>query len=70
MYAVLQEDEVIDYFNDRDAAEAEAFKQFELGNTFRLYVVDILTDYDSWCTQLIKDCVSLRSHFVQVFGIS
>jgi len=46
MYAVLQEDEVIDYFNDRDAAEAEAFKQFELGNTFRLYVVDIVTDYD------------------------
>ena len=22
------------------------------------------------CTQLIKDCVSMRSHFVQVFGIS
>jgi hypothetical protein len=34
MYAVLQEDEVIDYFRDKDSAEAEAFNQFELGNTF------------------------------------
>jgi hypothetical protein len=47
MYAVLQEDEVIDYFRDKDSAEAEAFNQFELGNTFRLYVVQIITDYDS-----------------------
>jgi len=46
VYAVLQEDEVLDYFNDRDAAEYEAFNQFELGNTFRLYVVEIVTDYD------------------------
>ncbi len=46
MYAVLQEDEVIDYFNDRDAAENEAFNQFERGNTFRLFVVKIITDYD------------------------
>jgi hypothetical protein len=35
MYAVLQEDEVIDYFRDKDSAEAEAFNQFERGNTFR-----------------------------------
>ena len=47
MYAVLQEDEVIDYFSGRDAAETEAFNQLELGNTFRLYVVEIVTDYDS-----------------------
>jgi hypothetical protein len=46
MYAVLQEDEVIDYFRDKDSAEVEAFNQFELGNTFRLYVVQIITDYD------------------------
>ena len=46
MYAVLQEDEVIDYFRDKDSAEAEAFNQFERGNTFRLYVVHIITDYD------------------------
>ena len=46
MYAVLQEDEVIDYFRDKDSAEAEAFYQFERGNTFRLYVVQIITDYD------------------------
>ena len=46
MYAVLQEDEVIDYFADRDSAEYEAFNQFERGNTFRLYVVQIITDYD------------------------
>ena len=46
MYAVLQEDEVIDYFRDKDSAEAEAFNQIERGNTFRLYVVQIITDYD------------------------
>jgi hypothetical protein len=46
VYAVLQEDEVIDYFRDKDSAEAEAFNQFERGNTFRLYVVQIITDYD------------------------
>ena len=45
MYAVLQDDEVIDYFNDRDRAEYVAFEQFELGNTGRLYVVQIITDF-------------------------
>jgi hypothetical protein len=28
MYAVLQDDEVIDYFNDRDSAEYVAFEQW------------------------------------------
>jgi hypothetical protein len=46
MYAVLQDDEVIDYFNDRDSAEYVAFEQWELGNNGRLYVVQIITDYD------------------------
>ena len=46
MYAVLQEDEVIDYFADRDSAEYEAFNQFERGNCFRLYVAEIVADYD------------------------
>jgi hypothetical protein len=46
MYAVLQDDEVLDYFNDKDAAEYEAFNQYELGNTGRLYVVQIITKYD------------------------
>ena len=46
MYAVLQDDEVLDYFNDRDSAEYVAFEQWELGNNGRLYVVQIITDYD------------------------
>ena len=46
MYAVLQEDEVLDYFTSKDDAEYEAFNQYERGNTFRLYVVEIITNYD------------------------
>jgi hypothetical protein len=46
MYAVLQEDEVIDYFSDKDEAEYVAFSQLELGYTEGLYVVQIITDYD------------------------
>jgi hypothetical protein len=46
MFAVIQEDEVIDYFKTKEEAEYEAFKQFELGNTFRLYVVQIISNYD------------------------
>ena len=46
MFAVIQEDEVIDYFKTKEEAEYEAFYQFELGNTFRLYVVQIISKYD------------------------
>jgi len=46
MYAVLQDNEVIDYFSDRDEAEYVAFSQLELNYTKGLYVVEIVTDYD------------------------
>jgi hypothetical protein len=46
VFAVIQEDEVIDYFKTKEEAEYEAFNQFELGNTFRLYVVQIISNYD------------------------
>ena len=47
MYAVLQDHEVIDYFKDRDSAEAEALNQYDLGYTSSLYVVQITTSYDA-----------------------
>lgn len=47
MYAVLQGNEVVDYFNDKDSAEYIAFEQYELGHTEGLYVVEIITDYDN-----------------------
>jgi len=46
MYAVLQDNEVIDYFHDKDEAEYVAFSQFELGYTEGLYVVEIISKYD------------------------
>lgn len=47
MYAVLQNNEVVDYFRDKDKAEYVAFEQFELGYTEGLYVVEIITNYDA-----------------------
>lgn len=47
MYAVLQDHEVVDYFKDKESAEAEAFNQYELGYTSNLYVVQITTNYDA-----------------------
>jgi hypothetical protein len=46
MYAVLQGDEVVDYFRDKDEAEYVAWSQFELGYTEGLYVVEIISKYD------------------------
>jgi len=46
MYAVIQDDEVVDYFKDKDEAEYVAFTQFELGYTNNLYVVQIISKYD------------------------
>ena len=46
MYAVLQGNEVIDYFRDKDEAEHVAFEQYELGYTDGLYVVQIISKYD------------------------
>jgi len=46
MYAVIQDNEVIDYFSDKDSAEYVAFEQYELGYTDGLYVVEIVTNYD------------------------
>ena len=47
MFAVIQDDEVIDYFKTKEEAEYEAFNQFELGYTSSLYVVQITTRYDA-----------------------
>ena len=46
MYAVLQDHEVVDYFKDRESAEAEALNQYDLGYTDHLYVVQIVSKYD------------------------
>lgn len=46
MYAVLQDNEVVDYFSSKDDAEYVAFSQLELGYTDGLYVVQIITNYD------------------------
>ena len=48
VYAVLQDHEVVDYFKDRESAEAEALNQYDLGYTSSLYVVQITTRYDDW----------------------
>ena len=47
VYAVLQDHEVVDYFKDRESAEAEALNQYDLGYTSSLYVVQITTSYDA-----------------------
>ena len=46
MFAVIQDDEVIDYFKTKEEAEYEAFNQFELGYTKNIYVVQIISKYD------------------------
>ena len=45
MYAVIQDHEVIDYFDDREGAEQCAMDQYDLRNTGSLYVVQIINDY-------------------------
>lgn len=45
MYAVIQDHEVIDYFEDRESADQCAFDQYDLKNRGSLYVVQIVNDY-------------------------
>ena len=47
MYAVIQDHEVIDYFNDQTAADNEYLNCIEYGNTEGLYVVKLIRSYDS-----------------------
>ena len=45
MYAVIQDHEVIDYFEDRESADQCAFDQYDLKDRGSLYVVQIINDY-------------------------
>ena len=46
MYAVIQDDEVVDYFSDLTAAYNEAFNLVEREEKGSIYVVDILKRFD------------------------
>jgi hypothetical protein len=45
MYAVIQDHEVIDYFEEREGAEQCALDQYDVKNQGSLYVVQIINDY-------------------------
>lgn len=46
MYAVIQDDEVIEYFGDETAAYNEAFNQLEHEVDGPVYVVEIIKRFD------------------------
>lgn len=47
MYAVLQEHEVIDYFESKELADQCAFNEWEQGRTYNLYVVEIVGNWEN-----------------------